>query len=72
MDLGQGGLGPADRVRPVDSAARKAAPGPMAVRVLAAGSAAKAPIVFPVRAAMTAPAAMAGGIAARRAKSCRG
>ena len=71
MDLGQGGLGPADRVRPVDSAARKAAPGPMAVRVLAAGSAAKAQIVFPVRAAKTVPAAKAEGIGVRRATSCR-
>ena len=72
MDLGQGGLGPADRVRPMDFAARKAALVPLADRVLAAGSAAKAPIVFPVRAAMTAPAAMAGEIVAHRAKPCRG
>ena len=65
-------LDPADRARPVDFAVRKAALVPLAGRVLAAGSAAKAEIVFHLRAAKTAPAATAGEIAVRRAKSCRG
>ena len=70
-DPGRGRLGPADRVRPMDFAVRKAALVPLAGRVLAAGSAAKAQIVFPVRAAKTAPAAKAEGIGVRRATSCR-
>ena len=72
MAPGREGRGPAARVRPVDFAVRKAAPVRMAGRVLAAGSAAKAEIVFPGRAARTAPAAMAGEIVAHRAKPCRG
>ena len=71
-DLGRAGLGLEVRVRPADFAVRKAALVPLAGRVLAAGFAAKAQIVFPVRAAKTAPAAKAEGIAVRRAKSCRG
>ena len=71
-DLDRGNLDPADRARPVDFAVRKAALVPLAGRVLAAGSAAKAEIVFHLRAAKTAPAATAGEIVARRAKSCLG
>ena len=70
-DLGRAGLGPAARVRPAAFAVRKAALVPLAGRVLAAGFAAKAQIVFPVRAAKTAPAAKAEGIGVRRATSCR-
>ena len=69
--LGPEGLGLAARVRPVAFAVRKAALVPLAGRGLAADSAAKAEIVFLVRAAKTAPAAKAGGSVGRRATPCR-